>query len=76
MSGKAGFGYGDDDDATVIPDMQGRYACVFFRHRFSMAEIPASLVLMMRVDDGCVVWLNGHEVARLHVPAVLLGYLA
>ena len=29
--GKAGLGYGDDDDATVLGDMQGRYGCAFFR---------------------------------------------
>ena len=65
--GKAGFGYGDDDDATIIPDMQGRYSSAFFRHRFSVAQVPPTLSLALRVDDGCVVWVNGHEVARLHV---------
>jgi hypothetical protein len=33
--GTAGFGYGDDDDATVVPDMQGRYTSLFLRHRFA-----------------------------------------
>jgi hypothetical protein len=66
-AGKAGFGYGDGDDATVLGDMQGRYASAFFRHRFTVAEVPPVLVLNVRVDDGCVAWLNGHEVARLRV---------
>ncbi len=72
-SGKAGFGYGDDDDATVLGDMQGHYSCAFFRHRFSVAEMPATVVLRVRVDDGCVVWFNGKEVARLHVAAGALS---
>ena len=66
-TGKAGFGYGDDDDATVIPDMLGKYPSAYFRHRFTVAQVPPALVLRVRVDDGCVVWLNGQEVARLHV---------
>ena len=68
-AGKAGFGYGDDDDATVLSDMAGRYGSALFRHRFSLTQVPAELVLNVKVDDGCVVWLNGIEVARLHVPA-------
>jgi len=54
--GQAGFGYGDDDDATIIPDMQGRYTSLFLRHRFTAATKPADLVLRVRVDDGCIVW--------------------
>ena len=69
VSGKAGFGYGDDDDATIIAEIQGRFASALFRHKFAVQQVPPALVLRVRVDDGCVVWLNGHEVARLHVAA-------
>jgi hypothetical protein len=67
-TGTAGFGYGDEDDATVVPDMQGRYTSLFLRHRFPSGNKPPNLVLRVRVDDGCIVWLNGREIARLHTP--------
>jgi hypothetical protein len=48
--------------------MQRRYTSVFLRHVFVVREdvVPA-LQLRVRVDDGCVAWINGQEVARLHV---------
>lgn len=66
-NGKAGFGYGDEDDATVIGDMPGRYSSLFLRHRFEAAKTSSSILLRVRVDDGCIVWLNGREIARLHM---------
>ena len=30
-TGKAGFGYGDDDDQTLLEDMQNKYSKVFIR---------------------------------------------
>jgi hypothetical protein len=68
QTGAAGFGYGDDDDATVVADMRGRYTSLFLRHRFAASSSPGGLVLRVRVDDGCIVWLNGREIARLHMP--------
>jgi len=69
QSGRAGFGYEDGDDATALSDMRGRYGCVFLRAKFTAPNsLPDALQLRVRVDDGCIVWLNGHEVARLHMP--------
>ncbi len=69
--GRTSIGYGDGDDHTVLSDMAGKYTSLFLRHRFSLAEglMPATLLLRVRVDDGCIVWLNGHEIARLHMRA-------
>src|SRR5678815_4986945 len=67
QAGAAGFGYGDGDDATVISDMQGRYTSLYLRHPFKAHQSTENLVLRIHVDDGCIVWLNGKEVARLHV---------
>lgn len=69
QNGKAGFGYADGDDATVLEDMAGRYTSLNLRHRFSVAKLPGALIARVRVDDGCILWLNGKEMARLHTPA-------
>ena len=69
QNGTTSIGYGDDDDATVLNDMQGRYSCIFLRHTLKLDKVPPALLLRVRVDDGCIVWLNGTEAARLHVLA-------
>ncbi len=61
------FGYTGN---TALTDMRGRYTCVFLRKAFSVAT-PADvgdLTLYLQTDDGCVVWLNGAEVARVNMP--------
>jgi len=66
-TGRAGFGYGDDDDATVLDGMQGAYERVYLRARFD-ADLDAlatgDLLLGVDHDDGFVAWINGVEVAR------------
>src|SRR5687768_3618364 len=37
-TGLAGFGYGDGDDRTDLPDMQGSYASVYLRARFEVLD--------------------------------------
>lgn len=67
--GPGGFGYGDGDDRTTLTDMEGNYTSIYARHAFDLAN-PASvttLTLSLRVDDGCVLYLNGTEVARRNV---------
>lgn len=65
-TGPAGFGFGDGDDATLLPDMTGRYSTVYLRKAF---EVPApvgsaGLELSIDYDDGFVAYLNGNEIAR------------
>jgi PKD repeat protein len=69
-SGAAGFGYADADDATVLGDMLGLYASVYVRTDFDVVDPSAVSALALRVsfDDGFVAFLNGSEVARVHVP--------
>jgi hypothetical protein len=70
-SGRAGFGIGDGDDATVLGDMQNNYVSVFIRHIFEVAD-PAmveSLILTVDYDDGFIAYLNGEEIARENVDA-------
>ena len=64
--GPAGFGYGDDDDATVLQDMMGNYTTLYLRHKFHFADPSRleSLRLTAYADDGFVAYLNGREIAR------------
>jgi len=65
-TGEAGFGYGDDDDQTVLDDMQGSYTTVYIRKRFTVGD-PAqvgALTLKVLIDDGFVAYVNGNEIAR------------
>ena len=71
--GRAGFGYGDGDDRTVIEAMEGRFDRVFLRTRLKVpAGIPdgAKWVLRARFDDALVVYAGGREIARLNARVV------
>ena len=62
-SGKAGFGYDDNDDETLIEDMQDNYLSIFIRREF---EIPKGadlkgLGLLINYDDGFIVHANGRR---------------
>ncbi|MFM1945021.1 MAG: hypothetical protein RI897_4003 [Verrucomicrobiota bacterium] len=77
LEGPSGFGYGDNDDATVLEDMrqtdtQPGYYSVFIRKRFSVPSGVGIEQLVLRVvyDDGFVAYLNGVEVARENLEGV------
>ena len=61
-SGPSGFGFGDDDDATVIFSAMS----VYIRKTFEITDASAvgSMVLDIDYDDGFVAYLNGQEIAR------------
>ncbi|MBK1826936.1 metallophosphoesterase [Haloferula rosea] len=67
--GQAGFGYGDDDDKTVLQGMKGKYRSVFLRKSLELKSIPKDAKLLVRgyYDDGLIVYLNGKEVVRQRV---------
>ncbi|PHN08144.1 CotH kinase family protein [Flavilitoribacter nigricans] len=64
-SGPGGFGYGDNDDNTVIMITPA----VFLRTTFSIVELSKieQLLLGMDYDDGFVAYINGREVARANI---------
>ncbi|MGQ9590713.1 MAG: hypothetical protein ACUVYA_10515, partial [Planctomycetota bacterium] len=66
---RPGFGFGDDDDATPIPEAERGCRSVLLRRSFAIADPSAleSLVLDVRSDDGFVAYLNGAEIARRNV---------
>src|SRR5205809_788689 len=53
--------------------MVGVNATALMRVRFNVTNPQAyeSLALKLAFDDGCVVWLNGVEIARRNAPATL-----
>jgi len=67
--GQTSIGYGDLDDNTVLNDMRNNYSTIYLRHKFNVSDIDkiGTLILGAYVDDGCIVWINGTEVARLYV---------
>lgn len=60
--GQGGFGYGDEDDRTVLEGAQS----VFQRIVFSIEDTSAIAAAILHVDydDGFVAYLNDTEIAR------------
>ena len=56
---------------NLMSQMRNQTASALLRVPFTLAAAPTfdSLVLRLRYDDGCIVYLNGTEVARRNVPA-------
>ncbi len=69
-TGPSGFGYADNDDATVLTDMEDNYVSVYIRKEFSASQLSPSqpVELVIDYDDGFIAYLNGQEVARRHMP--------
>ncbi|MEM7010614.1 MAG: metallophosphoesterase [Verrucomicrobiota bacterium] len=66
--GRAGFGYGDGDDATQLTDMQGRYTRVHIAREFqNSVDEETELTLQIQYDDAFRVWINGEAVLAVGV---------
>ena len=54
---------------TQLSDMQNSYSCFFLRKGFFVTgpALTGTLRLTYLVNDGLVVWINGHEVLRDNV---------
>ena len=65
-TGSGGFGYGDGDDVTLLPNPT---ASVMMRITFSVAAPEQILGAFLHIDydDGFVAWLNGAEIARANL---------
>lgn len=65
-TGKAGFGYGDDDDETLIPEGT---LVVYIRKSFTITDPTALVDAVCHIDydDGFVAYLNGVEICRSNV---------
>lgn len=69
-TGQTSIGYSDNDDNTVLSDMKNSYYTLYIRNTFSVSDVSRleNLTLHVYVDDGCIIWINGVEVARVHCP--------
>jgi len=65
LSGTSGFGYGDNDDATIINDLVSLY----IRKKFEIEDTAdvTDAVLHIDYDDAFIAYLNGHEIARANI---------
>ncbi|MFN8019667.1 MAG: hypothetical protein U0P45_16320 [Acidimicrobiales bacterium] len=70
-SGRAQLGYGDGDEATVLPTgaLGSKPITSYYRTTFDATELPATLTLRLVADDGAVVYVNGVEVVRDNMPS-------
>jgi len=61
-TGASGFGYGDNDDATVT----AATTSLFLRKQFDLDDISeiSGLLFHIDFDDGFVAYINGIEIAR------------
>jgi hypothetical protein len=66
LEGPGGFGRGDGDDNTVLPDS---VATVYLRKSFTILDtsVISYAVLHMDYDDAFVAYLNGVEIARTNI---------
>ncbi|NJK86507.1 MAG: hypothetical protein HC906_11590 [Bacteroidales bacterium] len=66
IAGNSGFGYGDDDDATLLPNYT---VSVFIRKEFTVNDIVKykKAYLHMDYDDGFVAYLNGNVLANANL---------
>ncbi len=63
--GRAGFGYGDKDDNTIL-DMRNEYTVVYTRKEFEIDDLSIlrGVGLAARYDDGFIAYINGVQVLR------------
>lgn len=77
-TGSGGIGYGGTTTfapfiQTSVADMQSAASSLYTRSTFTLTaaqkDAMTRLILRLRIDDGCYVFLNGELVIRLNVPA-------
>jgi hypothetical protein len=70
-SGATGIGYADDDDRTVLEDMEDGYLSFAARKVFQFTQEERDslgrVVLSVDYDDSFVMFLNGAEIVRANI---------
>lgn len=80
LEGQAEFGYGDDDENTIVSyggNPNNKHLATYFRKTFTInnaADYSGQLVLNLLRDDGAIVYLNGEEVVRSNMPEGLVDF--
>ena len=79
-SGYAPLGYKMEGVKTTVSygsDPQQKNPTTYFRKTFSLSAEPTAVdafLLNYQVDDGCVVWVNGQEAARVNMRSGTVNY--
>jgi len=73
-TGRAPFGYGEPEVMTEIgygENAAHKHIAAYFRHRFTAPDVRdfRELLILLRIDDGAIVYLNGKEILRENLPA-------
>ncbi len=68
-SGASGFGYGDNDDSTIVPSNTNS---IYIRRVFPINDVNDIKMAALHVDydDAFVAYLNGVEIARANIGTV------
>jgi hypothetical protein len=79
VTNRAQFGYGDNDEATVVsfgPSSTAKYVTTYFRKTFLVEDVSQLQTVNLELlrDDGAVVYLNGQEAFRTNLPAGPIAY--
>jgi hypothetical protein len=74
QTGAAELGYGDDDEKTEVGyggNTNSKYITTYFRKRFEITNVEqlTDIVMLLKCDDGAVVYVNGNEVVRQNMPS-------
>jgi len=71
--GPAQLGYGEGDEATVLPfgSANSKWITSYFRHQVNIPSLVGSTrgTWRLKCDDGAIVYVNGIEVIRHAMPA-------
>ena len=74
-TGKAPLGYGEKESLATeipskVPGSGKKMMAAYFRRPFKIEDLDAvrAVAIDLRRDDGAVVYVNGHEVARQNLP--------
>lgn len=78
-SGAAQLGYGDGDEATVVPfgpSATAKYITTYFRKTVNVSGVAtlSSISLKVKRDDGIVVYINGTQRYRNNMPTGTISY--
>jgi hypothetical protein len=79
-SGLGMFGYGGSTRYGTIldygPNPNNKHITSYFRKQFTLSDIEnfEALELTLMVDDGAIVYVNGHEVVRENLPIGQINY--
>lgn len=66
---ESGFGFGDNDDRTVLKSMKNKYTTLYLRRSFALPEEIdyKKIGLVVSYDDAFIAYLNGKEILRVGI---------